>query len=71
MASLAADFSCVHFLHQSFKENIVSTSGKDFKPKPASPLHAEDVKKQRQKEEAKEVMGKHKNDGQKDHKGAR
>jgi len=49
----------------------MSKSDKDLKPKSALPSHAEMVKKQRQKEEEKEVLGKHKNDGQKDHKGAR
>jgi hypothetical protein len=34
-----------------------------------SPL--EDVNKQKEKSEEKEVAGRHKNDGQKDHKGAR
>jgi len=46
-------------------------SDKNLKPKSTSPSHAETVKKQRQQEEEKEVAGKHKNDGQKDHKGAR
>ena len=58
-------------LHLSLKENVVSKSDKDLKPKSALPSHAEIAKKQQQKEEQKEVMGKHKNDGQKDHKGAR
>jgi hypothetical protein len=31
----------------------------------------EEVKKQKQKAEEQEVAGRHKNDGQKDHKGAR
>jgi hypothetical protein len=35
------------------------------------PSHAEDVVKQKQKAEEKEVAGRHKNDGQKGHKGAR
>ena len=37
----------------------------------ASPSNVEIIKKQKQQEEASEVIGKHKNDGQKDHKGAR
>ena len=49
----------------------MSKSDKDLKPKSALPSHAEIAKKQQQKEEQKEVLGKHKNDGQKDHKGAR
>lgn len=36
---------------------------------PPSPL--EDVIKQKQKAEEREVVGRHKNDGRKDHKGAR
>lgn len=58
-------------LHLSIKETVVSKSDKDMKPKSALPSHAEIVKKQRQKEEEKEVLGKHKNDAKKDHKGAR
>jgi hypothetical protein len=41
------------------------------KPGPAHPSHAEEVNKQKQKAEEQEVAGRHKNDGQKDHKGAR
>ena len=35
------------------------------------PPFVEEVNKQKQKAEAKEVVGRHKNDGQKYHKGAR
>lgn len=35
------------------------------------PSQSEEVNKQKQKAEANEVAGRHKNDGQKDHKGAR
>jgi hypothetical protein len=43
------------------------------KPVPqAAPNGAQDgVKEQRQKAEREEVVGRHRNDGQKDHKGAR
>jgi hypothetical protein len=40
-------------------------------PAPAHPYPAEEVSKQKQKAETKEVAGRHKNEGQKDHKGAR
>lgn len=36
-----------------------------------NPSDVEMIKKQKQQQEASEVIGKHKNDGQKDHKGAR
>jgi len=35
------------------------------------PAPTEELNKQRQKAEEREVSGRHKNDGQKDHKGAR
>ena len=38
---------------------------------PSNPSNIEVTKKQKQQAEATEVIGKHKNDGQKDHKGAR
>ena len=41
------------------------------KTSPTHPSHAEEAVKQKQKAEEKEVVGRHKNDGQKDHKGAR
>jgi len=46
---------------------------KDMQQEPQStyPAALEKVNKQKQKEEEKEVAGRHKNDGQKDHKGAR
>ncbi|PRC91738.1 hypothetical protein [Solimicrobium silvestre] len=46
-------------------DNQHKNPGKTF----PSPLP--DAKKQKQKEEQNEVVGRHKNDGQKDHKGAR
>lgn len=41
------------------------------KPAQAHPSSSDEVNKQKQKAEANEVAGRHKNDGQKDHKGAR
>ncbi len=41
------------------------------KPVPAHPFPVAEANKQKQKAEALEVAGRHKNDGQKDHKGAR
>ena len=41
------------------------------KPVPAHPFPVEEMNKQKQKAEANEIAGRHKNDGQKDHKGAR
>ena len=41
------------------------------KPGQTRPSHLEEANKQRQKAEEREVSGRHKNDGQKDHKGAR
>jgi hypothetical protein len=41
------------------------------KPSPAHPFPLEDVNKKKKIEEEKEVAGRHKNIGQKDHKGAR
>lgn len=38
---------------------------------PTRPLPAETVNQLKQKAETQEVAGRHKNDGQKDHKGAR
>ena len=40
-------------------------------PIPKHPFPAEEVSTQKQKAESQEVAGKHKNSGQKDHKGAR
>ena len=40
-------------------------------PVQPKPFSAEEVNKQKQKAEVSEVAGRHKNDGQKDHKGAR
>ena len=45
--------------------------GKQQKPGPTHPSPAEDAKKLKQEAEVKEVAGRHKNSGQKDHKGAR
>ena len=46
---------------------------KDQPPKPGQthPPSSVDVNKEKQKAEAREVAGRHKNDGPKDHKGAR
>ena len=41
------------------------------KPEPTPSTLMQDQTKLKHKEEEKEVAGKHKNDGQKDHKGAR
>jgi len=41
------------------------------KPGQTHPSPLEDVNKQKEKAEENEVAGRHKNDGQKDHKGAR
>ena len=41
------------------------------KPSQAYPSPLEDAKKKKQVAEQREVAGRHKNDGQKDHKGAR
>jgi hypothetical protein len=51
----------------------MTAPGKDQQQKtsPVHPSHAEDAMKQKQKAEQSEVAGRHKNDGQKDHKGAR
>ncbi len=40
-------------------------------PGQTPPYPASDVREQQHKEEEKEVAGRHKNDGKKDHKGAR
>jgi hypothetical protein len=40
-------------------------------PLPTHPSQIEEAKKQKQKAEQYEVAGRHKNDGQKDHKGSR
>ena len=45
--------------------------GQQQKPGPTHPSPAEDVNKLKQEAEVKEVTGRHKNSGQKDHKGAR
>ncbi len=41
------------------------------KPDPTHPSDREDAEAQREKAESAEVAGRHRNDGQKDHKGAR
>ena len=41
------------------------------KPEHTYPSPVEEVKREKQKAEEQEVIGRHKNDGQKDHKGAR
>jgi len=47
------------------------TSAPQPAPGHAHPNPAEDAKKQKELAEQREVAGRHKNDGQKDHKGAR
>jgi hypothetical protein len=47
------------------------TNNPHHKPVPAGPVPMQDAKEQKQKAEKNEVAGRHKNDGQKDHKGAR
>ena len=47
------------------------TKDQHQKPGQTPPPPLEEVKKQKQKAEEQEVAGRHKNDGQKDHKGAR
>jgi hypothetical protein len=47
------------------------TKKQQSNPWPSNPSNIEATKLQKQQAEATEVIGKHKNDGQKDHKGAR
>jgi hypothetical protein len=47
------------------------TKAREPRPAPAYPAPPEEVKGQKQKAEQTEVAGRHKNDGKKDHKGAR
>jgi len=47
------------------------TKNPQQKPGQAPLPHSEEVIKQKQKAEEREVAGRHKNSGQKDHKGAR
>lgn len=51
----------------------MTQQSKDQQQKPGKtyPSSLEEVKKQQQEAEEREVAGRHKNDGQKDHKGAR
>ena len=49
----------------------MSKLNRDQHKKSSLPSQAEVVNKDKQKEEVKEVQGRHKNAGQKDHKGAR
>ena len=57
----------------TYQETFMTQQNKDShqKPKPSHSFPIVDVNKQKQKAEEKEVAGRHKNDGQKDHKGAR
>lgn len=48
----------------------LATLGQGDKPPAPAPVPT-DVKTQQQTAETQEVLGRHKNDGQKDHKGAR
>jgi len=47
------------------------TKEQQHKPGQTHPSPLDEVNKQKQKAEEQEVAGRHKNDGQKDHKGAR
>lgn len=47
------------------------TKDQHHKPEQPYPSPLEEAKKQKQKAEEREVAGRHKNDGPKDHKGAR
>ena len=47
------------------------TKDQQQKSRQTRPASLDDVNKQKQKAEQREVDGRHKNDGQKDHKGAR
>ena len=49
----------------------VQSPNQKQKPMQTRPSQSDDVNTQKQKAEVKEVAGRHKNDGQKDHKGAR
>ncbi len=49
----------------------VPNKNQQQKTSPTHPSHAAEALKQKQKSEQNEVAGRHKNDGQKDHKGAR
>jgi hypothetical protein len=57
----------------TYQEAFMTQQPKDQQPKPGQthPSPSQEVIKQRQKAEELEVVGRHKNDGQKDHKGAR
>lgn len=50
---------------------ISTPPAKPGSPGPAQPFPGEDAKEEAKKAEQNEVAGRHKNDGQKDHKGAR
>ena len=54
-------------------ENLMKqqAKGQQHKPGPAHPAPVEDKNKLKQEAEAEEVASRHKNSGQKDHKGAR
>lgn len=56
-----------------FKAAIMTQQNKDqqHSPKQAHPNPSQDANEQKKKAEQNEVAGRHKNDGQKDHKGAR
>lgn len=47
------------------------TKDQHQKPQQPIPSHLEEANKEKQQAEQAEVAGRHKNDGQKDHKGAR
>jgi hypothetical protein len=47
------------------------TKNQQPKPEPTHPFPVEKINQQKLKAEEHEIAGRHKNDGQKDHKGAR
>jgi len=49
----------------------MSKPNKEQRNKPASPSQVEVIKREKQKEEVQELLDRHKDTGQKDHKGAR
>lgn len=56
--------------HDFCQENDMTKQGKDFNQQQQSkPSRVDEVAKQKQKAEEQEVAGRHKNDGQNDHKG--
>ena len=67
----AGFFSAV--AHDFCQENDMAKHNKDVnqQPQKSKPPRVDEVAKQKQKAEEQEVAGRHKNDGQNDHKGNR